>query len=136
MRPITMYHVGFTGQWAFVDPAEVTLSAMLTGAWAHGAAHTADSTNPVDAIKVVVPPAGSTPRAVTNYICPSQLPTPAITTTNHANDTLMCSGGSLPIDQQFMLNVQTSPPPGSGMGGQLLAHQDGAYLPPFSFGGP
>jgi hypothetical protein len=48
----------------------------------------------------------------------------------------MCSGGSLSINQQFTLNVQSSPLPSSGMGGQLLAHQDGAYLAPFSFGGP
>jgi hypothetical protein len=134
--PLPMYRVGFSGQWAFVDPTEVRLVAMLTGAYVGLLAHPADSTNPVDAIKVVLPPAGSTPRAVTNYICPSQLPTAAITTTSHANDTLMCSGGSLPINQQFTLNVQSSPPPSSGMGGQLLAHQDGAYLAPFSFAGP
>ncbi len=135
-RPPSGYRVGFNGQWAFVDPSEVRLVAMLTGVYVAGGARVADSTNPVDAIKVVLPPAGSTPRAVTNYICPSQLPTAAITTTSKANDTLMCSGGSLPINQQFTLNVQSSPPPSSGMGGQLLAHQDGAYLAAFSFGGP
>jgi hypothetical protein len=135
-RPPSGYRVGFNGQWAFVDPMEVRLVATFTGLYIAGGARMADSTNPLDAIKVVLPPAGSTPRAVTNYICPSQLPTAAITTTSNANDTLMCSGGSLPINQQFTLNVQSSPPPSSGMGGQLLAHQDGAYLAPFSFGGP
>jgi hypothetical protein len=134
--PPTAYKVGFTGAWAFEGTVEVKLVGMLTGAWAGPLSRAADSTNPVDAIKVVLPPAGSTPRQVTNYICPSQLPTAAITTTTNANDTLACSGGSLALNQQFSLNVQSAPPPSSGMGGQLLAHQDGAYLAPFSFGGP
>jgi hypothetical protein len=135
-RPPSGYRVGFSGQWAFVDPTEVRLLATFSGAYIAGGARVADSTNPISAIKVVLPPAGTTPRAVTNYICPTQLPTAAITTTRNANDTLMCSGGSLPINQQFSLNVQSSPPPSSGMGGQLIAQQDGTYLTPFSFGGP
>jgi hypothetical protein len=135
--PLPTYHVGFTGSWAFEGANEVKLTGMLIGSSYRGPlSHAADSTNPVDAIKVVLPPAGSTPRQVTNYICPSQLPTAAITTTGNANDTLMCSGGSLPLNQQFTLNVQSNPAPSSGMGGQLLAHQDGAYLAPLSFGGP
>jgi hypothetical protein len=134
MPPV--YHVGLMGQWALVDPTEVKLVGMLTGAWVGRTSRAADSTKPVDAINVVLPSAGATPRTVTNYICPTQLPTATITTTNHPNDTLMCSGGSLPLGQQFTLNVQTSPLPSSGMGGQLLAHQDGAYLAPLSFSGP
>jgi hypothetical protein len=42
----------------------------------------------------------------------------------------------VPIGQQCSLNVQSSPLPSSGMGGQLLVHQDGAYLAPFSISGP
>jgi hypothetical protein len=135
--PPMIYRVGFTGKWAFEGANEVKLLGALIGARAiHYSARAADSRNPVDAIKVVLPPAGTTPRRVTNYICPTQLPTAAITTTTNANDTLMCSGGSLPLDQQFSLNVQSSPLPSAGMGGQLIVHQDGAYLPALPFGGP
>jgi hypothetical protein len=130
------YRVGLSGAWIFEGPNEVKFMGMLIGARFTPYAHGADSRHPVDALKLVLAPAGTTPRAVTNHICPTQLPTAAITTTKNANDTLMCSGGSLPLDQQFSLNVQTSPPPSSGMGGQLIAHQDGAYLAPLSFGGP
>jgi len=134
--PPSAYRVGLSGAWVFEGADEVRFMGMLTGAWFTPLAHGADSRNPVDAIRVVLPRAGSTARAVTNYICPTQLPTATVTSTNSANDTLMCSGGSLPLEQSFSLNVQTSPPPAAGMGGQLLAHQDGAYLAPLSFGGP
>jgi hypothetical protein len=135
--PTPSYHLTFSGSWAFAGSNEVRMTGMLSGAnYPHPLAHSADSTNPVDAIKVVLPPAGTTPRQVTNYICPTQLPSAAITTTSKANDTLTCSGGSLPIGQQFSLNVQSTPLPSSGMGGQLIVHQDGAYLAPFSITGP
>jgi hypothetical protein len=135
--PPTVYHLLFSGSWTFEGSNEVKLTGMLHGAsFGYSLAHSADSTNPVDAIKVVLPPAGSTPRKVTNDICPAQLPSAAITTTTTASDTLMCSGGSLALGQQFSLNVQSSPAPSAGMGGQLVVHQDGAYLAPFSFGGP
>jgi hypothetical protein len=131
------YRVLFRGSWRFEGPNEVKLIGLLSGAsYTHPLAHSADSTNPVDAIKVVLPPSGATPRKVTNYICPAQLPAAAITTTSNAGDTLTCSGGSLTLGQQFSLNVQSSPLPSSGMGGQLLAHQDGAYLAPFPITGP
>ena len=135
--PTAVYHVLFSGGWSFEGPNEVKLTGMLSGTshWS-SLARSADSTNPVDAIKVVLPPAGTTARKVSNYICPAQLPSATITTTNGAGDTLMCSGGSLALGQQFSLNVQSSPAPTAGMGGQLLVHQDGAYLAPFSFGGP
>jgi hypothetical protein len=135
--PPTVYRVLFSGAWSFEGPNEVKLTGLLSGAsFGPWLGHSADSTNPLDAIKVVLPPAGTTPRKVTNYICPAQLPSAAITTTRSVGDTLMCSGGSLPIGQQFSLNVQSSPAPSTGMGGQLLVRQDGAYLAPFSFGGP
>jgi hypothetical protein len=135
--PTGVYHLLFSGAWFFEGPNEVKLTGMLSGTshW-YSPARSADSTNPVDAIKVVLPPAGTTARKVSNYICPVQLPSATITTTNGAGDTLMCSGGSLALGQQFSLNVQSSPAPTAGMGGQLLVHQDGAYLAPFSFGGP
>jgi hypothetical protein len=134
--PPPLYHVGFMGAWAFEGPYEVKLSGTLIGSSIKYVAHAADSTNPVDAIRVVLPVAGTTPRKVTNYICPSQLPTAAVISTNSPSDTLMCSGGSLAINQQFALNVRSNPPPSTGMGGQLWVRQDGAYLAPFSFTGP
>jgi hypothetical protein len=135
--PPIVYHLLFSGSWTFERSNEVKLTGMLHGAsFGYSLARSADSTNPVDAIKVVLPPAGSTPRKVTNYICPAQLPTAAITTTTSASDTLMCSGGSLALGQQFSLNVQSSPAPSAAMGGQLVVHQDGAYLAPFSISGP
>ena len=135
--PPSVYHLLFSGSWAFEGSNEVKLTGMLHGAsFGYPLARSADSTNPVDAIKVVLPPAGSTPRKVTNYICPAQLPSAAIATTTAASDTLMCSGGSLALGQQFSLNVQSSPAPSVGMGGQLVVHQDGAYLAPFSISGP
>jgi hypothetical protein len=56
-RPPSGYRVGFSGQWAFVDPTEVRLLATFSGAYIAGGARVADSTNPIDAIKVVLPPA-------------------------------------------------------------------------------
>ncbi|HXR28390.1 MAG TPA: hypothetical protein VN772_02345 [Solirubrobacteraceae bacterium] len=134
--PSSSYRVSFAGGWVFEGPNEVKLMSAFSGGWVGPGAGSSDSTNPIDAIKVVLPPAGSTPRTVTNDICPAQLPTATIATTNTANDTLMCSGGSLPLGAQFTLNVQTQPVPSSGMGGQLLAHQDGSYLAPFPITGP
>jgi hypothetical protein len=128
--PPTTYHVGLVGAWAFEGADEVKLTGTLT--WAGAAA----AANPVTAIKIVLPPAGSTPRAVTNYICPVQLPDAAITITHTTDDTLMCSGGTLALNQQFSVNLQSVPSPSANMGGQLLAQQGGSYLAPFTFGGP
>jgi len=129
MPPAT-YHVGLVGAWAFEGADEVKLTGTLT--WAGAAA----AANPVTAIKIVLPPAGSTPRAVSNYICPVQLPDAAITITHTTDDTLMCSGGMLALNQQFSVNLQSVPPPSANMGGQLLAQQGVSYLAPFTFGGP
>jgi hypothetical protein len=137
IRRMPSYRVTFSGAWVFEGPNEVKLTGVLSGfSYPQPLAHSADSTNPVDAIKVVLPLAGTTPRKVTNYICPTQLPNAAVTTTTNPQDTLTCSGGSVSLGQQFSLNVQTSPLPSSGMGGQLLVHQDGAYLAPFPITGP
>jgi hypothetical protein len=131
------YRVLFNGAWRFEGANEVRLTGILSGfSYPQPFAHSADSTNPADAIKVVLPLAGTTPRKVTNYICPTQLPSAAVTTTTNPQDTLTCTGGSLALGQQFSLNIQSSPLPSSGMGGQLLVHQDGAYLAPFPITGP
>jgi hypothetical protein len=134
--PPPTYSVGFTGQWAFEGTAEVKLVGMFTGIYSGSGSPPATLTAPLEAIKIVLPPAGSIARTVINDICPSQLPTATIATTNAADDTLMCSGGALPLNQTFSLNVQSSPPPSLGMGGVVLAEQNGAYLTPFTFTGP
>ncbi len=135
--PMTPYHVIFNGVWGFEGPNEVKLTATFSGIYGAHGARAADSTNPITAVKVVAPPSGTTPRQITNQLCPAQLPSVQVTTTTSPNDTLVCSGGAgIPLDQQFTLNVQTNPAPSAGMGGQLYAQQDGAYLPPFSITGP
>lgn len=96
----------------------------------------ADVNSPLDAVSVVIPPSGSTPRRITNQLCPSQLPNPAVSTTTNPNDTLTCSGGSLAVGADFTLNVRTSPAPSNGMGGHLYGRQDGAVKGPFSITGP
>ena len=138
MTPSSTYRLEFKGAWAFAAGStnEVQLTGAFTGTYTGSGSPPSTSTSPLSAIRVVLPALGSTPRAVTNYICPSQLPMAAIITTNNANDTLQCSGGTLPLNQTFSLNVQTSPPPSSGMGGTLFALQGSAYLAPFTFGGP
>jgi hypothetical protein len=130
--PVT-YPIGFSGQWALVEPAEVRLNGSFTWSVANPALDAAD---PVDTVAIVLPPAAAVPRAVTNYICPSQLPAASIGTTKYPRDTLTCSGGTLPINQPFMLDVQSNPPPAAGMGGTLIAHQGGVLLAPFTFAGP
>jgi hypothetical protein len=96
----------------------------------------AQTTSPITAIRVVLPPDGSTNRQVTNYLCPSQLPTAAVESTNAPNDTLACSGGSLALEERFSVNIRMNPPPTAGMGGQLFGQQDGSFKGPFAISGP
>jgi hypothetical protein len=96
----------------------------------------AQTTSPITAIRVVVPPDGSTPRQVTNYLCPSQLPVAAVESTNNPNDTLACSGGSLALEERFEFNIRMNPPPTTGMGGQIFGQQDGSFKGPFAIAGP
>ena len=119
--------------WQFFGPGEV----FADGAYFHRQVQPAQSgsTSPITAIRMVVPPAGSTNRQVTNFLCPSQLPNGGIETTNAANDTLVCSG-SLALDERFRVNVRMTPAPTSGMGGQLFGQQDGTFKGPFAITGP
>jgi hypothetical protein len=91
-------------------------------------AHSAASGNPITAVKLVVPGG----RAITNTLCPSQLPTGTVSMTTTSNDTLTCSGGSLPVGTHTTMNVQTSPGPSNTMGGQVFAQQDGTFKGPYS----
>jgi hypothetical protein len=91
----------------------------------------AASANPVDAVRIVV-----SGRQVTNFICSGPLPVGEISTTSSQNDTLTCSGGSLPLGENYFMNVQTNPPPSDGMGAQVSARQDGSFVGPFSLAGP
>ena len=83
------------------------------------------------AVRVVVPPAGSTARTISNFRCPSQFPTPAVT-----GDTIICSGGALPVGETFSLNLQTFPVPTPGMGGELFGQIAGDFAGPFTITGP
>jgi hypothetical protein len=85
------------------------------------------SASPVTEIVVEVPGG----RTITNQLCPSQLPTSQVT-----GNRLSCTGGSLPLGQQFTLNVRTNPNPSAGMGGQISARQDGQLKGPFPISGP
>jgi hypothetical protein len=109
--------------WQFFDATEV----QGRGSFSQSPAGPA-----LDEVKVVVPGG----RTIINELCPTQLPDPAIATTTTASDTLICSGGTLAVGDTFQLNVQTSPNPSSGMGGQLFGHQNGGFAGPFSISGP
>lgn len=94
------------------------------------------SANPMTEIRLVMPPAGPTPRQVVNQICPAQLPRSSVATTTTVNDTLVCTDGSLPIGERFRLNVRAFPGPTPGMGAQIFGRQDGALQGPFTVTGP
>jgi hypothetical protein len=85
------------------------------------------SASPVTELVVEVPGG----RTIVNQLCPSQLPV-----TQVSGSRLTCSGGSLPLNTQFTLNVRTSPNPSAGMGGQISARQDGQLKGPFPISGP
>ena len=75
----------------------------------------AQTSSPVTAIRVTVP------RTITNFICPSQLPSASL-----AGGTITCSNGSIPVGGSYQMKLRTSPPPGAGMGGQVYLRQNGS----------
>jgi hypothetical protein len=85
----------------------------------------------VTALRVSVPPSGSTPRTITNYLCPSQFRAATVTLNE-----IVCQDGVLGIDEPFNLNLQVNPPPAPGMGGQLFARVGSTSHGPFPFSGP
>lgn len=125
-------HLFFTGG----PEAEVRIDTTFDTDDGNGTARAAASANPVDAVRYVLPPAASGPRQVTNFFCPDPLPSGAISTTTNANDTLTCSGGSLPLGQRYSAAIRLSPAPQNGMGMQVSARQDGQFTRPFQLPGP
>ena len=69
--------------------------------------------------------------AITNHLCPSQLPTAGI-----SGGTLTCGGGTFTTGQPFTLNLQTSPFPTPGMGGLLFGESPVGEVGPFTITGP
>jgi hypothetical protein len=69
---------------------------------------------------------------ITNELCPVQLPSAVV-----SGNTISCSGGSLATGQSFNLNLQTSPFPTPGMGGQFFGIEgNGTTDGPFTITGP
>ena len=100
--------IGFTGRWIFEGADEVKLLGTVTGS----ASGTADQ---IGSVTIVVPAGGSAPRTVTDFICPTQLPVGVITTTTTPGDFDQCAAAaSRRLNQQFQLNIRTSPVPMSG----------------------
>lgn len=126
--PVGLY---VDGAWTFFggDPTEVQYAGQAVN---RAGSMYRQSSTPLDLVRVVVPGG----RQIVNQLCPSQLPTTQVSTTSSANDTLTCSGGSLPLNTRFTLNVQTSPAPSAGMGGQIYGRQDGQLKGPFAISGP
>jgi len=122
--------LGASFGWSLVDPTEVI------GRGSFVAPAAGPPGGPLGAVRVIVPGPGGTPRQITNTLCPSQLPTATVSSTTNPNDTLTCSGGSLPVGQPFSLNVQTNPVPTPGLGGQLFGQRDGTWQGPFTIIGP
>ncbi|MGZ4440204.1 MAG: hypothetical protein ACXVZN_07550 [Gaiellaceae bacterium] len=103
--------------WHFFSSNEVAGSGQFTG-----------PATTFNGIRIVLP----TGFVITNHICPSQLPNSAI-----SGNTIACGGGTLTVGQPFALNLQTSPFPTPGMGGQLFGiGTEGAVSGPFPISGP
>jgi hypothetical protein len=118
------------GKWVFFGANEVQFQGMAQNRL--GVSYRQASESPVTELRVVVPGG----RQIINQLCPSQLPATQVTSTSSTKDTLVCSGGSLPLRQAFTLNVRTSPNPSAGMGGQISGRQDGTLKGPFPISGP
>ena len=106
-----------TFAWHFFGSNEVAGSGLFTG----------PATN-FNSVRIVLPSGF----VITNHICPSQLPNVAI-----SGNTIACGGGTLAAGQPFAFNLQTSPFPTPGMGGQLFGiGTEGAVSGPFPITGP
>jgi len=106
-----------TFAWSFFGTNEVAGSGVFTG-----------PATTFNGVRVVLPSG----IVITNYICPGQLPSATI-----SSNTISCGGGTLTTGQTFTLNVQTSPFPTAGMGGQLFGiGTAGAVSGPFTITGP
>ena len=119
--------------WSFFGADEVFTE---DARFVNQAPSAAQSSSPITAVRIVIPDEGSTNRHVTSFLCPTQLPNGTLESTSGANDTLLCSGGTLAIGERFKVNVRTSPNPSSGMGGQVFGQQDGQFKGPFNITGP
>jgi hypothetical protein len=125
--------------WTLYDSNEVAGSGMFTNSNSGSGRSIGRTTSgrftgrarTITAVRVVVPPSGSTQRRITNFLCPRQLPAAAVN-----DNTIVCSGGTLATGETFTLNLQTSPVPTPGMGGQLFGQVDGVFAGPFAITGP
>jgi hypothetical protein len=108
--------VGATFSWAFFSANEVAGSGQFTGPVEH-----------FSGVRVVLP----TNDTITNHLCPSQLPTAVI-----SGNTITCDGGTITTGDPFTLNLQTSPVPITGMGGQLFGLSGTSVFGPFPITGP
>jgi hypothetical protein len=106
-----------TFAWSFFSSNEVAGTGQFTG-----------PATTLSSVRVVLP-AGF---AITNHLCPGQLPIASI-----SGGTISCGGGTLSTGQTFTLNVQTSPFPTPGMGGELFGVEgNGTTDGPFTITGP
>jgi hypothetical protein len=129
---VTVLVLAASFNWQFFDPTEVYVPDAYFFR-RNQPAQAAQSSSPITAVRVIVP------RQITNFICPSKLPSGTLSSTDQSNDTLTCrssTGGSIALEERFSMNLRTSPNPSSGMGGRVLGEQDGSFKGPFSIGGP
>jgi hypothetical protein len=68
---------------------------------------------------------------ITNHLCPTQLPNAVI-----SGNRIDCGGGILNTGDTFNLNLQTSPVPPNGIGGQLFGASGDVSFGPFIITGP
>jgi hypothetical protein len=122
-QPIGLY---VDGSWRFFGGSAIEVQYQGQAVNRAGT-HYRQSPSPVTELVVEVPGG----RTITNHLCPSQLPAG-----QRSGNRLTCAGGSLPLNTTFTLNVQTSPAPAAGMGGQISARQDGQLKGPFPISGP
>jgi len=106
-----------TFAWSFFGSNEVAGTGVFTG-----------PAETFSGVRIVLPSSF----VITNHICPSQLPSAAI-----SGNTIACGGGILTTGQSFTLNLQTSPFPTAGMGGQIFGVEGNSTVDgPFTITGP